>query len=91
MGLKGRGRGVIEEFAGGAISEVGLRGGPVHAPRDSYRTQPGFVSCVAVGAVAREGVSGGLGGRAGDLLEGVGEVFVPRCSDLVVEGCELGH
>lgn len=75
----------LEPFVG-----AGVGGGEIGAAGDGDGAEPGDVGGVAVGAVLGEGVLRRRGGFAGDLLEGVGEVFVEGGGVVVVELGEVG-
>ena len=82
--------GTIEEGVGeGAGLEVGLLGGEIVATGDGDGAEPLAVGVGAVVAGYGEGVLGGGGGVAGDLLEGVVEVHVGFLGEVVVDGGEV--
>lgn len=62
----------------------------VVAARDGDGAEPLLVCACAVCTVSREGVLGLVDGVAGDLLEGVGEVFVEGGGVVVVDLDEFG-
>lgn len=86
-GSEGGGIGAVDEILGYVSRMQIFQGrGEVVAAGNGDGTEPGLVGGGAVGAVLGEGVLGGAGGVAGDLLQGVVEVLVEVAGVVVVEG-----